>query len=401
MAAGPERGGPALTDAARAESRSLRRRWRALERRTRVIGAIVAVVVAVNVLLLALGLFFPSPGGPRSSSYATAPEGLAAYATLLRDNGYGVSAALDAPTDDTLDPRSTVVLLDPDTVLEEEAQALGRFVERGGRLVAGGPDPAWLTSVLDRPPEWSPEGLDSADLLAPVPETAGVARIAAGGTGSWKAAGSSLPALGDDTDRSLLVVGRAGAGSFALLADASPLHNERLGSDDNAALGLALAGSRDRPVTFVETVHGYGAERGLAALPDGWKVALAGLALAGLLLMLARGRRLGPPEDEERTLPPPRRAYVDALAASLAKTGQPSAAVVPVRGRGRALVASLAGSRELDDAELRLTGRRIGLSKEEVDALAGEGAGEQDLLAAGRALARLEARRGGRDGTDG
>lgn len=401
MAACPERGGPALTNATRAETRRLRGRWLALERRTRLIVAIVAVVVAVNVLLLALGLAFPSPGGPRSSSYATAPEGLAAYATLLRDNGYDVSAALDAPTDDTLDPRSTVVLLDPDTVLEEEAQALGRFVERGGRLVAGGPDPTWLASVLEGAPEWSPDGFESADALAPVPETAGVARVSTGGIGSWTAVGSSLPALGDDGDRSLLVVGRAGAGSFALLADASPLHNDRLGEDDNAALGLALAGSRDRPVTFVETVHGYGAERGLAALPDGWKVALAGLVLAGLLLMLARGRRLGPPEDEERTLPPPRRAYVDAIAASLAKTGQPSAALGPVRGRGRALVAARAGSRELDDGDLRRTGRRIGLSDEEVDALAGEGAGERDLLDAGRALARLEARRGGRGGAAG
>jgi hypothetical protein len=350
--------------------------------------------VVVNALLLALGLLFPSPSGPPSSSYATAPEGLAAYASLLRENGYQVSAALDPPGDRTLDPRTTVVLLDPDTVLPEEAEALRRFVERGGRLVAGGAAPTWLEGVLDSPPAWSPAGVAAARPLAPVPETAGVARVTAAGTGSWSASGSALPVLGETADRSLLVVGRAGAGSFALLADASPLQNAHLAEDDSATFGLALAGSRDRPVEFVETVHGYGAERGLAALPESWKIALAGLALAGLLMIAARGRRLGPPEDEERPLPPPRREYVDAVAASLARTRRPAEAIEPVRSRGRELVATMAGTREQSDAEIERAGRRIGLSYAEAAALADRGTSDADVLAAGRALAQLEARCG-------
>jgi hypothetical protein len=46
----------------------------------------------------------------------------------------------------------------------------------------------------------------------------------------------------------------------------------------------------------------------------------AGLALAALVALWGLGRRLGPPEDAERPLPPPRAEFVDALAAALERT---------------------------------------------------------------------------------
>src|SRR5207237_9769608 len=110
--------------------------------------------------------------------------------------------------------------------------------------------------------------------------------------------------------RSLLLVARAGRGRVALLADASPLQNRLLARADDAELGLALAGGR--PVAFVESVHGYGRATGVAAIPHSWLVAFAGLGLAALLLIWARGRRPGPPEDEGRQLPPARRGAGDA-----------------------------------------------------------------------------------------
>jgi hypothetical protein len=104
-----------------------------------------------------------------------------------------------------------------------------------------------------------------------------------------------------------------------LLADPGVLQNRRLAQADAAALGLALAGRPGRPVAFLETVHGYGVARGFAGLPDRVKWLLAGLALAALAAVWAVGRRLGPPEDPERPLPPPRAEYVDALAAALVR----------------------------------------------------------------------------------
>src|SRR5439155_1657215 len=77
-----------------------------------------------------------------------------------------------------LDPRSTVVLLDPRAVRPADARALRRFLDAGGRLVAGGAEePHWLGEVLRRPPTWSPAGLRFVRPRAPVPETAGVRRV--------------------------------------------------------------------------------------------------------------------------------------------------------------------------------------------------------------------------------
>lgn len=365
-------------------------RWRALSPLMRAVVVAVGAVAGINLLLVAIDTLYPSPGGPRSSSYATGADGLAGYASLLRDHGHEVERLRTEPSDESLDPSNTVVLLDPDVVLPEEAEALGRFVERGGRLVAGGPDPGWLGSVVDAPPVWSPEAIERADLLAPVSQTAGVRSVATAGDGSWSSPGGTLPVLGDPTG-TLLVVSAQGEGSVALLADASTLHNRLLASEDNAALGLALAGSPGRPVSFVEAVHGFGSQRGLAALPDRWKLALAGLGLAALLLVLARGRRLGPPEDEERPLPPPRRAYVEALAAALDRTGRPVEASAPVRVRARELVAQRAGlDRGTGGPELERAATRLGLEAAGARALAGEAGDEEAALAAGRALATLE-----------
>ena len=130
-------------------------------------------------------------------------------------------------------------------------------------------------------------------------------------------------------------VAKVGRGSVYLLANSSPLQNRRLASGDNAAFGLALAGPRDRPVEFLESYHGYGSGSGLSALPLAWKLLLGGLGLAGLVYMVAQGRRFGPPEEEGRSLAPPRRQYVDSLAAVVARSKRRDAGVGPVRREAR------------------------------------------------------------------
>jgi hypothetical protein len=115
------------------------------------------------------------------------------------------------------------------------------------------------------------------------------------------------------------VTARAGRGSVALLADTTPLTNASLDQADGAALGIALAGGDGRTVAFLETVHGYGVARGFGGLPSRVKWALIGLALAALVAVWSAGRRFGPPEDPDTEPPPPRVAYVDALAAALVR----------------------------------------------------------------------------------
>jgi Domain of unknown function (DUF4350) len=342
------------------------------------VGAVGAAIVLVNVVLAFVRHYTAAPGGPASSSYATAPSGLAAYADLLAEDGHAVTQLRDAPARARLDPGSTVVILDPRAVGHADARALRRFLDAGGRLVAGGAEePRWLDKVLRRPPAWSPEQIGTAVPRARVPETEGVSRVETADVGAWASHGQARPALGSSR-RDLLVVAPVGRGRLALLADASPLQNRLLARADDAKLGLSLAGPPGRPVAFVESVHGYGRASGLGAIPTSWRFALGGLVLAALVLIWARGRRLGPAEALERPLPPPRREYVDALAALLERSRDPAAAVEPLQ------------------AELRRRLERqgaAGLTDEEVESALARPKRPEDVLAAGRALARLE--RGG------
>jgi hypothetical protein len=361
-----------------------------------VVGAVVGAFVVLNVLTALVDRYTRDPGGPTSSSYATAPTGLAAYADLLARKGHPISQLRDDLATARLDPKSTLVLLDPQSVDVPAAVALRSFVEAGGRLVAGGAeDPFWLDVLLDEAPTWSPSGPTLARVAAPVAEVAAVSEVRAAGDGSWTTAGETLPVLSGPHE-TLAVVAVLGRGRIALLADASPLQNRLLGRADDAAFGLGVAGPRSRPVVFAESVHGYGRASGLGAIPVSWRWALGGLTLAALVLIWARGRRLGPPERAARDLPPPRRVYVDSLAAVLDRSRAPAQAVAPVQAAVRERIARAAGLPVADAATVRRVGLELGLDEEELGAVLGSPATEAEVVAAGRALARLGGINGGR-----
>ncbi len=360
--------------------------------RKRAVAIALAVLVAVNLLALAVDALAPSPSGPRSSSFATAPEGVAAWADLARRSGHEVRALRRPPSDASLPRTGTVVVLDPGPLVPQEARALRRFAERGGRVVAGGRHPGgWVPALLDgeADPIWVDEAPRRARALLPAPETRDVGVVATRGAGAWRAIGPLVPALAAG-DRPVLLLARAGRGRIALLADPSPLQNRLLGHADNAALALALSGPKGSPVHFVESVHGYGQARGLAGLPGRFQWALALLTVAGLLFIVARGRRLGPPEAPRRALAPPRRQYVDALATTLARGRDRAAATEPVRAAARARLARRAGlPADAADDRVLSAARALGLDDAAAQALVRPAREDADVLAAGRALATL------------
>jgi hypothetical protein len=360
----------------------------------------VAALVALNLLGSALNSATGgSPGGPRSSSYATGGDGLAAYHELLAASGHPASRLRGQPGDRALDTSTTLVVLDPRSVRPGEARAIARFVRGGGRLIAGDGGSGsssgdWLREVVSRPPtRRSGDGPIVAHVLSPVPETAGVGAVRSAGEAAWSDPRGTHPALGSRD--AILTVATVGKGRVALLADASPLQNRLLDQADNAALGLALAGPPGRSVVFAEGVHGFGRETGLAALPERWKWALIGLLLAAIAWVASRIRRLGPAEEERRSLPPPRREYVDAVAATLARTRNPSAAAERVTAAARRNVARRAGlGPNPPDESVAAAAATLGLSDEDAAALVRPALDEDDdLLRAGRVLALTDGRK--------
>lgn len=361
---------------------------------TRIGIAVLAAIVAVNLVLLILDAVLPGPSGPASSSYATSSRGLAGLAGLLERSGHPVKRLRDLPGRATLDPRATAVVLEPDFLRVDEARALRRFVAGGGRLVAGGRDPGpWLEALAGRDPKWKAGGPRGWRARSPSPSVLGLERVRSAGRGAWQSAGDAAETVVAPGGGSLLLSSRVGRGQLLLLADASPLQNGLLDQADNAALGLSLAGPAGRPVQFVEGVHGYGNTRGFAALPLGWRVAVIGLGLAGLLLVAARSRRLGPPDPQPPPPAPPRRAYVEALASARARTHDPATAAAPVQEAARA---RLRARYHLDDGaspdELERAAERAGLAPDEARGLVREATGDGDLVTAGRSLARLAER---------
>jgi hypothetical protein len=190
----------------------------------------------------------------------------------------------------------------------------------------------------------------------------------------------------------IALAGASGSGRVVAVADPSPIQNGFLASEDNAALALGLVGPTDRTVVFAEGAHGYGSSEGFSALPRRWRLALAGLGLAAAIWLYGRSRRLGPPEEEARALPPPRWAYVDAVAGTLARTRCPQEAAEPVRRQARELIARRAGlPPDAGPEDLYAAAIRFGVPADEADAALGApGPGDEaNVLAAGKALARL------------
>jgi hypothetical protein len=336
---------------------------------------LVLVLVGLNVASRAVETVFPEPGGPASSAYATSEDGFAAYAELLRRAGHAVERVRELPRELDFPPAmTTIVLADAGFVEEADARALRQFVAEGGRLVAAGQAVGWPRHVAEPPPEWDSAPVRSVRVLAPRTELGGVRQLAGAETGSWTDAGASLPLLGDGEAAALLTVARTGEGEVFFLADSAPLRNETLAAADNAALALGLAGPPARRVAFLERYHGFGEQRGFWAIPDSWLVTLGGMLVAALAFMLARGRRLGPPEAAARELAPPRRLYVESLGTLLARTRRPADAVAPLRARA------------LESAEL------VGLPADERHMLESSPRTAAELLRYGRAAAALERR---------
>jgi hypothetical protein len=331
--------------------------------------SVVAVLVVANLALRFLGtLTGGTPGGPRSSSYATSSHGAAAYAELLGREGHPVDQVRSLPHERQLSTGSTVFLLDPPAVRTKDLQALRQFVRGGGRLVASGLTPGEMHELVSRPPRYAlgSRFVDEEGLRI---ETDGVSR--------WR-------------QENLVAVRRVGSGSIVFLADSSPLQNRLLGRADNAAFGLGFALPRNRPVEFLESYHGYGAGSGLSALPLAWKVLLCGLALAAVVYAIARGRRFGPPEAESRSLAPPRRQYVDSLAAAIARSRSRAAASAPVRKEARdAILRRAALPPDVDDDAVRVAAKRLGLADDDTETLLRPVRTDAEVVALGRTAARI------------
>ena len=381
------------TDATTVES--VRMWWNERSKPTRVLLAIAGAAVALNVVLWFASNVTgsPPPKGPPSSSYSTTPLGLAAYADLLARAGHPIERFRDDLDKVEIPPDTTLVVADA-ALSDDEQRAVIDAVHGGARLIVlGAQSTDLLASLLGPRVVWSAQSATRTRVAEPTPETAGVAVVTSDLGGSFANTGRATPVLVGEDGLVLAAAGTAGRGRVVMVASSGPFLNERLDKEDNATFAVAVAGDVTRPVSFAEAPHGYGRTTGLSALPAPVKLFFVLSAIAAAMWMWSRGRRMGPPEDRERRLAPPRRLFVESIAATLARTGDRAGAIEPLRADARGRIARRAGlGSQATDDEIRAAAERIGVAAGDIDALFRPIVTDDDVVAAGYARARLEER---------
>lgn len=352
--------------------------------------AVGLIVLGALVLVAFVGTVEPPGGsGPPSSSFSTGEHGVKAYAELLERAGYEVDQVRVPVSESPVPVSGTIVLFDA-PVASEDAAALRSFVMGGGRLVIGGRSS--LSSAFPELP--AVDRAATGPVRVVFPAFPGVAEVATPPDFSAYGSAAGLVPVLAAGDAVLAGVRTEGAGVVVGLAEPQTVSNEFLARADNAALALALAGPVDRPVSFLEYPHGFTRAEGLWALPVRWRWAFAGLGFAGVVWLLARARRLGPPDGRRRRLPPPRIEYVNGLAAGLARTKDLAGAAAPIQDRIRSELAMRTRvSSSLDTVSLGTVSKLAGLSPLDVERALAPPRDHADVVVAGKVLAQLSRRR--------
>jgi hypothetical protein len=261
----------------------------ALWRRYRVV---VLVVVAILLVVVGIGIARSRGAQGRLDPRSADPDGGRALAVLLGDRDVQVDRATD-PTAAAAGLGPRAVVFAPVPGLLDDAQARSFGAATSGSIVLVGPDVDQLAAITDdiTAPSFAVTGIRSPECDDPAAVAAGDVLIG----GATYESSSGTRCYADGADRAPMIVGTTRGGArLVVLGTGSMLTNARLDEDGNAALGINLLGgdgSADELRWLVPAPGTASGESEQSILPD-W------VLLVGLLIVLWRGRRLGPPVVE-------------------------------------------------------------------------------------------------------
>jgi hypothetical protein len=319
-------------------------------------GALVAAVVGVTllaVLLLGRSSGDRPPLDPRSHE----PGGTSALVALLRELDATVDIDADQPDGDT-----DVALVLRDRFDDEGREELEDWVRDGGVLVISDPDSP-LTPLMGFG-AGSASGLDTGESVVEydagecdIAPLEGLDTIAAYG---WPSPGYEVEA-GDescfgDGESAHVVASDEGEGTIVALYGSGTLMNRTLDRVDNAPVAANLLAPREGTQVAVldptvPTGEGDGDEGLIDLMPDGVKRGLVQLAVAFLIYVAWRARRLGHPVDEPQPVKVAGSELVAAVGGLLERSKSPQHAADVLRAElRRDLVAHLGLPPELPPA---------------------------------------------------
>ena len=261
--------------------------------------AVLLVVLIVLLAAVAIGLAGSRGARVRLDPRSADPDGGRAMATLLGQHGVGVDRVTDPVAAATgLGPRTAVLIPVIGLLDEDTARALGQASQGSVVLVEPPEDRLELVTA-----DIGIAGFTALRVRSPgcgEPAAAAAGDVLIGGTRYDSDGGT--PCYGDGGGAPMAVGTTRGGARLVVLGTGTMLTNARLDEDGNAALGLNLLGGDGSADQLRWLVPAPGsASSGPSTpsiLPDWVLPAASQLLLAGLLLALWRGRRLGPPVAE-------------------------------------------------------------------------------------------------------
>ena len=335
--------------------------------------------------------------GRRRPRSGRSQKGLAAWAALAeREGRAGAGAARRALRRATLPGDGTVAVMDSGAVDARRGARAAR-VRRARRVAWSSGGPAlWLwtgyaAGTAAGCPSGRTTGRRPLRVLAGAPESAGVRRVLYRRRRSLEG-GNSPDSEGAGGRRGRAAARRARPAAGGSRCSPTARRSRTACSARPTTPRWRSPSSGRGPLTFVESVHGSALRAGSAALPgplrlgaDRARARRARLSWSPAAAASAR------PSPSAATWPPPRRAYVDVLAATMARGRDREEAVAPVRAEARRLLARRAGlgAAGRPGRMARRGARRRASSRAEAQALSGRATDDETVVAAGRALAAL------------
>lgn len=356
--------------------------------RARIVWSLVGAAV---VAIFLVGQFSGDdrPAEPTGGWRSAEDSGLGGWSAVLDHEDVDLRIREVDPGDLRLLPGTTYLFAEG-LLTARSAQRVASEARRGARVVATGDDARAILRALGASRARLVEQDGLAIAARRVPETAATDRVERDGV-VWRRAPDGLRALlvlGTPDGDGPVVAGdlRVGRGRVVLIPDRGIVDNEGIVRADNAAFAAGVVGA-GRVVALRPREDAT-----VGGLPPRAALVVLLLALAAGAALVSRGRRLGPAVQPADDPPPGRSAYVDALAAVLARTADRGRSVERLRTRARAVLARRVGlAPGAGPDEVRDSARRAGLDAADAAALAGvDGPAPHDLQAVGRALARLE-----------
>jgi hypothetical protein len=261
---------------------------------------VLLVVVLVLLAAVAIGVARSRGTQARLDPRSVDPQGGRALAALLGERGVRVDRVTDPTTLATGLSSTTAVLVPIPGLLDESAARSLGDASQGSVVVVDPPQDVLEAVTTD---------LRSSSTISIRVRSPGCDEAAAVAAGDVLIGGSTYELKdgtrcyggGDDTAPMAVGTTRGGA-RLVVLGTGTMLTNDRLDEDGDAALGLNLLGGDGSANELRWLVPAPGTasdgESTASILPDWVVPAALQLLLAGLLVALWRGRRLGPPVVE-------------------------------------------------------------------------------------------------------